>query len=1223
MKSKYLLLLPSLLAFAFSAYANNVQKVASATTTATVVSTDTLYYVDFNVKPATFTAGDYDIIAAGSTGSKTVNGITFCGGAYGERIHIKTTATVTTSGNYSPATTDDTGANVGAISFIASSTGNGGGYMTLPKIQGPADITVWACGANTANTQSYKVESSADGSTWTSVGTFSTTDRYIHKSVFSYLDTAKVYLKFTCTTGSKANANLYFYDVLVTQRPSIVRTSATGTDSQIITIGESLTPLVYAWGGDASSTTLTWTGTASSTTPPDGVTVTPDATAKTITISGTPTVTGSFGLSITSTYTSGSTSITTSSLTASFTVHPQEPIIELTSASATNTQSVLIDDAITNVQYTWRGSATGASIVWTGTANSSTAPDGVTATIDNTAETLTISGSPTTAGTYGWSVTSTDGTDTSAALTGTLTVLALPTIKLSSASGTNAQTLLIGDALTNVQYTWKNSATGVVIAWTGTSDASTAPSGITFTTDNSAQTFTISGTPTAIGTYGWSIYSTDGTNLSSTLSGVLNVLTMPTLSLTSSSGSDAQSVSYFQKLTSIGYSYGGSATSASVTWSGTPGSTYAPAGITVTTNTTSQTITISGTPMITGTYTYTITGLYNTRSVVSLKGTITVTAASSMLPSFPGAVGYGAHATGGRTGSVYHVTNLNDSGAGSFRDAVSASNRIVVFDIGGYINLATAISAKSNLTIAGQTAPGGIAISGGELSFANSSNVICRDIRVRPGSTTVSCEDDALSLYLANNVILDHCSFEFAPYNNIDGVSDSYQDKPVTGITFQNCLIADPEGLQNSGWKIAGQQFGAHCESVISQWTFYRTIFANSHNRNPLAKINENFVNNVLYNCEDGYTAHTSTPFSHDVVNNYFVKGPASISGSQWFQVNDGQIFYLSGNLMDSNYDSNLDGTTTSPTWTGTVLTAPWSELTATIPTYDTPSAFRINASLSGAFPYDELDSLIINQVRSNGAGTASLTGNPGPDSGLYNSQADTGLPNNGFGTITAGTKPTDTDGDGMPDYWETANGSNVNVDDAMTIASDGYTLIEHYINWLSEPHALALSNSTVDVDLTSYTGGFAVVSPTYSIDNITNGSAAILSDGHTVRFTPTTGFTGLGGFRFTVSGSDGSSYQSTVSIAITSTDITSGVNNVNATAVTIYPNPATNTITVDNCSYSAYSIVDALSRTVATGKGDTSVCSQTINVSTLPAGIYFLKLTGNHNNEVLRFIKK
>ena len=86
--------------------------------------------------------------------------------------------------------------------------------------------------------------------------------------------------------------------------------------------------------------------------------------------------------------------------------------------------------------------------------------------------------------------------------------------------------------------------------------------------------------------------------------------------------------------------------------------------------------------------------------------------------AFPEAEGFGRHATGGRTGKVYHVTNLNDSGAGSFRDAVSASNRIVVFDVGGYIPLNTAVSAKSNLTIAGQTAPGGgIGFRGGEISL--------------------------------------------------------------------------------------------------------------------------------------------------------------------------------------------------------------------------------------------------------------------------------------------------------------------------------------------------------------------------------------------------------------------------------------------------------------------------------------------------------------------------
>ena len=73
--------------------------------------------------------------------------------------------------------------------------------------------------------------------------------------------------------------------------------------------------------------------------------------------------------------------------------------------------------------------------------------------------------------------------------------------------------------------------------------------------------------------------------------------------------------------------------------------------------------------------------------------------------AFPGALGFGANATGGRSGTVYHVTTLADSGAGSFRDAVSAANRIVVFDVGGYISLSTAVSVQNNITIAGQTAP--------------------------------------------------------------------------------------------------------------------------------------------------------------------------------------------------------------------------------------------------------------------------------------------------------------------------------------------------------------------------------------------------------------------------------------------------------------------------------------------------------------------------------------
>src|ERR1022692_2212102 len=97
--------------------------------------------------------------------------------------------------------------------------------------------------------------------------------------------------------------------------------------------------------------------------------------------------------------------------------------------------------------------------------------------------------------------------------------------------------------------------------------------------------------------------------------------------------------------------------------------------------------------------------------------------APAQTPSFPGALGFGSYATGGRNGSVYHVTTLADSGAGSFRTGVSSGNRMIVFDVGGMITLNSAVSCASSLTIAGQTAPGGICFNGGEISFAGRNNI--------------------------------------------------------------------------------------------------------------------------------------------------------------------------------------------------------------------------------------------------------------------------------------------------------------------------------------------------------------------------------------------------------------------------------------------------------------------------------------------------------------------
>ncbi len=493
--------------------------------------------------------------------------------------------------------------------------------------------------------------------------------------------------------------------------------------------------------------------------------------------------------------------------------------------------------------------------------------------------------------------------------------------------------------------------------------------------------------------------------------------------------------------------------------------------------------------------------------------------------AFPGAQGFGAYASGGRAGTVYHVTTLADSGTGSFRDAVSVANRIVVFDVGGYISLSTAVSVKSNITIAGQTAPGGgIGFEGGEIGFSSQQNIICRYIRIRPGSDTASTSDDALSFYQAQNIIVDHSSIEFAPWNNIDGVGDSTH--LVTAITVLNSIIADP----------TGQQFGCHSESVGGQWSWFNNVFANSHNRNPLAKVNTVFINNVEYNNAAGYTTHTSTPFNHDIVNNYFIAGPASGGDFPWYQMDNNQSIYFTGNLYDSDLNSTLGGSTTAPLpgyqGGGTILSSPWSSWTTSVAISSPASAFRRAISLAGALPHDQVDSLVLSQMQTLGSGTVGTgAGTAGPDGSFYTDQTQTGLGNNGYGTIAGGTKPLDTDNDGIPDYFERALGWNTNSADSMTIQANGYARLESYINWLADPHVTGNANTSIDLGLSQYTSGF-VSSPTFSVSSPVNGTVAVVN-GNTARFTPTAGFSGLGSYKFTVTDSAGSTMTLTVGVLV------------------------------------------------------------------------------------------
>jgi hypothetical protein len=395
--------------------------------------------------------------------------------------------------------------------------------------------------------------------------------------------------------------------------------------------------------------------------------------------------------------------------------------------------------------------------------------------------------------------------------------------------------------------------------------------------------------------------------------------------------------------------------------------------------------------------------------------------------AFPGAVGFGAYATGGRGGAVVHVTNLNDAGPGSFRDAVNVPNRIVVFDVGGYIVLKSPVSVQGNITIAGQTAPGdGVGIMGGEVSLSNKTNIIVRGLRVRQGLLDPLTGKSAIGASTTTNFILDHCSIEYGQWDSFDAVK-------AVNFTVQNTIIANP----------IGQQFGAHVEGGPS--TFYRNLWVNGHNRQPLSKDNTQYINNVIYDYQAGYTVgNTGGYFSHDLVNNYFVAGPGTSTASNYYyQVNDKQTIYAVGNFADTNRDGALNGSAQDKVGSAIASATPWAPTTNAIPAMSAADAyFKVTAS-AGAWPRDAVDQFAVDDTLSIGTRGS-----------LYKNQANTGLANGGYGILNGGAPLPDLNGDGIPDYWALANGIGTNDPAAAGAAfgASGYTNIEAYANSLVLP---------------------------------------------------------------------------------------------------------------------------------------------------------------------------
>ncbi|KAH7304093.1 fibronectin [Stachybotrys elegans] len=393
--------------------------------------------------------------------------------------------------------------------------------------------------------------------------------------------------------------------------------------------------------------------------------------------------------------------------------------------------------------------------------------------------------------------------------------------------------------------------------------------------------------------------------------------------------------------------------------------------------------------------------------------------------AFPGAEGFGRFASGGRRGTVYKVTNLNDSGAGSLRDAVSQRDRIVVFTVGGVINIQSRIVVARNVYIAGQTAPGdGITVYGDGWSWSNANDAIVRYIRIRMGRGGASGKD-AITIAEGARMIFDHVSVSWGRDENFS-ISGTAQN-----MTVQDSIIA--QGLET-------HSCGGLMETSGGV-SLFRNLYVDNNTRNPKVKGVNDFQNNVVYNwgVGGGYIAGDSDGASYaNIINNYYIAGPSTTIAA-FTRGNANFRGYVKNNMYDSNKNGALDGSPlceaascySSIAFQGQPFAYPGP--VRLLSPQDTVNT--VLASAGASKPRDALDASLVSQVRSWGRAGA-----------LISDEASVGGP----GNIRGGSAPVDTDGDGIPDAWERANGLDPNnPSDGMAIAANGYANLENYVNSL------------------------------------------------------------------------------------------------------------------------------------------------------------------------------
>lgn len=427
------------------------------------------------------------------------------------------------------------------------------------------------------------------------------------------------------------------------------------------------------------------------------------------------------------------------------------------------------------------------------------------------------------------------------------------------------------------------------------------------------------------------------------------------------------------------------------------------------------------------------------------------------LAAFPGAEGGGKYTTGGRGGEVYHVTNLNDDGEGSLRDAISQPNRTVVFDVSGTIHLKSALRMEQpNITIAGQTAPGdGICVGDYNIVIATD-NVIIRYVRFRPGDISHD-ENDAIFARYNKDIILDHCSTSWST----DETMSLYG---VANTTVQWCVISESlamavhaKGRHGYGGIWGGANTTYHHNLVATHTSRLPRYYA-ANNSHPDFKgmADNDMVNNVIYNW--GFNnAYGGEDVTVNVINNYYKSGPITnnyVLDRIWNPATG--VFYFSGNVLEGNDEvtnDNLKGVDYGDDANPVFPNEPVYNYLIPLDNIDTAEEAyaKVLAGAGATIPKrDSYDAKIINDTK-NGTGRS-----------INNENEVAGWPE-----LNSAEALTDTDRDGMPDEYEEKNGLDKNnAEDGKAFAANGYTNLENYLNGIVEAAAQPQNpNVTLDIE--------------------------------------------------------------------------------------------------------------------------------------------------------------